>query len=55
MADDGIVGMYGVVVRNESCDRSLEMRSEQELVVGNSLFRINNVYKYTWMRMMEGR
>ena len=33
----------------------LEMCAEQELVVGNSWFKKNNVYKYTWLRMAEVR
>ena len=31
------------------------MCTEQELVVGNSWFKKNDVYKYTWLRMTEGR
>ena len=31
------------------------MCAEQELVVGNSWFKKNYVYKYTWLRMAEGR
>ena len=30
------------------------MCAEQELVVGNSLFKKKDVYKYTWFRMAEG-
>ena len=30
------------------------MCAEQELVVGNSWFKKNYVYKYTWLRMAEG-
>ena len=41
--------------RNESGERLLEMCVEQELVVGNSWFKKNDVYKYTWLRMAEGR
>ena len=41
--------------RNESGERLLEMCAEQELVVGNSWFKKNDVYKYTWLRMAEGR
>ena len=41
--------------RNESGERLLEMCAEQELVVGNSWFKKNDVYKYTWFRMAEGR
>ena len=31
------------------------MCAEQELVVGNSWFKKNDVYKYTWLRMAEER
>ena len=31
------------------------MCAEQELVVGNSSFKKNDVYKYTWLREAEGR
>ena len=31
------------------------MCAEQELVVGNSWFKKSDVYKYTWLRMAEGR
>ena len=41
--------------RNESGERLLEMCTQQELVVGNSLFKKSDVYKYTWLRMAEGR
>ena len=51
----GIVGQYGVPGRNESDKRLLEMCAEQELVVGNSLFKKKDVYKYTWLRMTAGR
>ena len=40
--------------RNESGERLVEMCAEQELVVGNSWFKKNDVYKYTWLRMVEG-
>ena len=52
---EGIVGRHGVPLRNESGERLLEMCEEQELVVGNSWFKKNDVYKYTWLRMVEGR
>ena len=52
---EGIVGRHGVPGRNESGERLLEMCAEQELVVGNSWFKKNDVYKYTWLRMAEGR
>ena len=41
--------------RNESGERSLEICAEQELVMGNSLFRKKDVYKYTLLRMANGR
>ena len=44
---EGIVGEHGVSRRNESGERLLEMYEEQELVVGNYLFKKNDVYKYT--------
>ena len=52
---EGIVGQCGVPGRNESGERLLEVCAEQEYVVGNSLFRKNYGYKYTWLRMAEGR
>ena len=51
---EGIVGRHGMPGRNESGERLLEMCAEQELVVGNSWFNKNDVYKYTWLRMAEG-
>ena len=47
---EGIVGRHGVPGRNGSGERLLEMCAEQELVVGNSWFKKNDVYKYTWLR-----
>ena len=52
---EAIVGRHGVPRRNESGERLLEMCAEQELVVGNSWFKKNDVYKYMWLRMAEGR
>ena len=52
---EGIVGRHGVPGRNKSGERLLEMCADQELVVGNSWFEKNYVYKYTWLRMAEGR
>ena len=52
---EGIVGRHGVPGRNESGERLQEMCAEQELVVGNSGFKKNYVYKYTWVRMAKGR
>ena len=48
---EGIVGRHGVPERNESGERLLEMCAEQELVVGDSWFKKNYVYKHTWLRM----
>ena len=52
---EGVVGRHGVPGRNESGERLLEMCAEQELLVGNSWFKKNDVNKYTWLRMAEGR
>ena len=52
---EGIVGRHGVPGRNESGERKLEMCAQQEFVVGNSWFKKNEVYIYTWLRMAEGR
>ena len=52
---EGIVGEHRVPGRNESGERSPEMCAQQELVVGNSWLKKNYVYKYTWLRMAEGR
>ena len=40
---EGIVGRHGVPGRIESGERLLEMCAEQELVVGNSWFKKNDV------------
>ena len=50
-----IVGRHGMSGRNESGERLLEMCAEEEFVVGNSWLKKNYVYKYTWLRMAEGR
>ena len=52
---EGIVGKYGEPGINGSGERLPEMCAEQKLVVGNSLFTKKHVYKYTWVRMVEGR
>ena len=52
---EGIVGQHGVAGRNESGERLLEMCAELELVVGNIWFKKNYAYKYTWLKMVEGR
>ena len=52
---EGIVGRHVVPGRNESGERLLEMCAQEELVVGNSWFKKNDLYKYTWLRMAEGR
>ena len=50
---EAIVGRHGVPGRNESGEQLLEMCAEQELVVDNSSFKKNDVYKYTWLRMWK--
>ena len=52
---EGIVGHHGVPGRKESGERLQEMCAEQELVVGNSWFEKKDMYKYTWLRIAEGR
>ena len=52
---EGIVLRHGVPGRNETGERLLVMCAEQELVLGNSWFKKNYEYKYTWLRMAEGR
>ena len=52
---EGIVGLFGVIGGYECDERLLELCAEQKLVISNSLFRKKDVYKYTWVRMVEGR
>ena len=52
---EGIIGQHLVSGRNKSGERLQEMCAEQELVVGNSWFKKKDVYKYTWLRMADGR
>ena len=51
---DGVVGRHGVPGRNESGDRMLGLCMEQELVIGNTFFKKKDVYKYTWVRNVNG-
>ena len=51
---EGIVGQHRVPGRDETGEGLLEMCAEQELVVGNTWFNKNDVYKYTWLRIAEG-
>ena len=52
---EGVVGKYGVPGGNESGEKLLDMCVEQELVVGNSLFKKKSINKYTWARVVRGR
>ena len=52
---EGVVGKYGVPGENESGERLLDMCVEQELVIGNSLFKKKEINKYTWIRVANGR
>ena len=52
---DRIVGQHGMPGTNESGKRLLEMCAEQKLVVGDSLFKKKDVYKYMWLRILEVR
>ena len=38
-----------------SGERLRELCAEQELVIDNSLFMENDIYKCTWVRRVEGR
>ena len=50
----GVMGKYGVLGRNVSGDRLLEMCAEMELMVGNTLFRKKGINKFTWQRIDNG-
>ena len=52
---ENVVGRYGVPGRNESGVKLLELCMEQELVVGNTLFKKKDINKYTWCRVAGGR
>ena len=42
-------------VGNEMLEGIVGLHGMQELVVGNSLFKKNDVYKYTWLRNADER
>ena len=48
-------GKYGVPGRNASGESLLNMCAENEMVVGNSLFKKRATNKYTWVRVEKGR
>ena len=52
---EGVVGKYGAPGEIEGGERLLDMCVEQELVIGNSLFREKEINKYTWIRVANGR
>ena len=52
---EGVVGKYGVPERNGNGERLLNMCVENDLVVGNSLFKKRMINKYTWVRVERGR
>lgn len=43
-------GRYGVPGKNESGDHWMGMGTEQELVVGNSSFKVLDANYYTWVK-----
>ena len=47
---ENVVGRYGVPGRNYSGENLIGLCMEQELVVGNSLFKKRDIHKYTWER-----
>ena len=51
---EGVVGRYGVEGKNVSGEILVNMCSEQELVIGNTMFKKREINKYTWMRVVEG-
>ena len=44
---DGVIEKYGVPGRNRSGEKMLEIRMEKKLVVANTVFKKNDVHKYT--------
>ena len=52
---EGVMGRYGVPGRNESGESLLNMCAENDLIVGNSLFKKKDINKYTWSRIERGR
>ena len=51
---ENVIGRYGVPGRNDSGENLIGLCMEQELVVGNSLFKKRDIHKYTWVRMAHG-
>ena len=51
---ENVVGRYGVPGRNDSGENLIGLCMEQELVVGNSLFKKRDIHKYTWVKMAHG-
>ena len=52
---DKVLGRYGVPGLNESGERMIEMCMEQELAIGNSMFKKKDIKKFTWTRVVGGR
>ena len=52
---EDVVGKYGVSGENESGERLLDMCVEQDLAIGNSIFKKKGINKYTWIRVANGR
>ena len=51
----GVVGRYGVPEVNHSGENLIDICLEQELVIGNTLFKKKKKNKYTWARVDKGK
>ena len=51
----GVTGKFGVPGENENGEYLLNMCAERELMIGNTIFGKKKIYKYTWVRVVEGK
>ena len=51
----GVVGRYGVPRVNHSGENLIEVCLEQDLVIGNTLFKKKKKNKFTWARVDRGK
>ena len=49
-----VVGRYDVPVTNDSGDNLIGLCMKQKLVFGNSLFKKQDIHKYTWVKIAHG-
>ena len=47
---EDVVGRYGVSKRNENEGRMIVLCVEQEMMVGNTLLKKKDIYKYLWVK-----